>query len=242
MIHQNQTSLKLSPNSSSRQSVLRRPFHQQQLLSNPEMFLYSIFEILSHCCCWCQFKVPNYTQQFVMDGHTKGIASIKFSSDGMYVASASADKTVKIWNTTDGKLEETIQGMMLIYQYFSTPILHCNFLFLGHKLGISDVCWSCDNRLIASCSDDKTLKLFDVHQVIFVLLEHCRKFIKTDILVPVNYHFIRQIFFHFTFRTSNWNRFEATTITYFVAISIPSQHCSFLDHLMRRFKKRRIIF
>lgn len=37
----------------------------------------------------------------------------------------------------------------------------------GHKLGISDVCWSHDSKFVASCSDDKTLKLFDVHSVIF---------------------------------------------------------------------------
>jgi len=40
--------------------------------------------------------------------------------------------------------------------------------FSGHKLGISDVCWSYDSRMVVSCSDDKTLKLFDITQVYFL--------------------------------------------------------------------------
>uniref|UniRef100_A0A915MU50 Uncharacterized protein n=1 Tax=Meloidogyne javanica TaxID=6303 RepID=A0A915MU50_MELJA len=37
-------------------------------------------------------------------------------------------------------------------------------LTAGQKLGISDVCWSYDSRMVVSCSDDKTLKLFDITQ------------------------------------------------------------------------------
>lgn len=37
-----------------------------------------------------------------------------------------------------------------------------HFANSGHKQGCSDVCWSSDSRFIVSCSDDKTLKMFDV--------------------------------------------------------------------------------
>ena len=56
-----------------------------------------------------------------------------------------ADKLIKLWDSRTG---EFIQN------------------FEGHTKGISDIAWSSNSTLLASGSDDKTVRLWDVNTVL----------------------------------------------------------------------------
>lgn len=80
-----------------------------------------------------------YKQKFILRGHKRGVACVKFSPDGNWIASCSADATVKTWSAQTGAHQHT---------------------FHGHLAGISTLAWAPDSRTIASGSDDKTIRLW----------------------------------------------------------------------------------
>ncbi|EKD20611.1 WD repeat domain 5B [Drepanopeziza brunnea f. sp. 'multigermtubi' MB_m1] len=81
-----------------------------------------------------------YKTKFILKGHRKGVSQVRFSPDGRWIASCSADGTIKVWDATNGQHMRTMEG---------------------HLAGVSTIAWSPDSNTIASGSDDKAIRLWN---------------------------------------------------------------------------------
>ncbi|GJD19254.1 hypothetical protein RIVM261_042100 [Rivularia sp. IAM M-261] len=85
--------------------------------------------------------VQNVATPNTLGGHANEVRGVSFSPNGTMLASASADRMVKLWDVTTGKEIKTLTG-------------HTNEVY-----GIS---FSPDGKMLASASVDNTVKLWDV--------------------------------------------------------------------------------
>lgn len=94
-------------------------------------------------------------------GHQQLINDVRFSPDARLIASASFDKSVKLWDGRTGKFLAT---------------------FRGHVSRVYQVAWSADSRLMCSGSSDSTLKVWDVpsRKLLFDLPGHADEVYSVD--------------------------------------------------------------
>ncbi|XP_074598398.1 notchless protein homolog 1 [Brevipalpus obovatus] len=76
-----------------------------------------------------------------MTGHQQLINDVKFSPDTRIIASASFDKSIKIWDGRTGKYLTSLRG---------------------HVQAVYQIAWSADSRLLVSGSADSTVKVWDM--------------------------------------------------------------------------------
>lgn len=76
-----------------------------------------------------------------LTGHQKLVNHTAFSPNGQWIASASFDNSIKLWEGRTGKFIATLRG---------------------HVASVYRIAWSADSRLLVSASKDSTLKLWDL--------------------------------------------------------------------------------
>jgi eukaryotic-like serine/threonine-protein kinase len=121
-------------------------------------------------------------------GHAGKVIAIAFGPDGKLIATGAADKTVLIWRAADGDLSFTLSRKSSSYAYgnalaispdaatlaigsaegglalWSMPIVegtHSRALE-GHSKGVMCLAFSPDGKLLASGSDDCTVRMYQV--------------------------------------------------------------------------------
>lgn len=86
-------------------------------------------------------RLASLNESAVLEGHTDNVLSVKFSPDGLYIASASADRTIRLWDTMTGKQIK---------------------ILMGHSDSVFSVAYSPDGTKLASCSEDMTIRIWNV--------------------------------------------------------------------------------
>ncbi len=85
-------------------------------------------------------EFPGGNELKTLGGHEDMIGDIEFSPDGQIIATASHDRTIRLWKLGSRRSIKT---------------------FTGHEDRVQDIAWSADGKWIASV-DDQTLRLWNV--------------------------------------------------------------------------------
>ena len=92
-----------------------------------------------HCGVgWCVqiWRLPDLVLVTTLRGHKRGVWAAQFSPVDQAVATASGDKTLRLWALADGTCLKTFEG-------HTASVLRLNFLSAGTQVNLFHVCTQC---------------------------------------------------------------------------------------------------
>lgn len=124
---------------------------------------------------------PQVNTVYICVGHASRVTTLGWSPNGKYLASGSYDKTVQLWDTSNGSNMVTYKGHMqrvqaLMWSPDSSRIASAGddalvhiwdtsgkllLRYAGHKAEITSLAWSPDGKCIASASTDTTVHIWE---------------------------------------------------------------------------------
>ncbi|MDF5716402.1 MAG: serine/threonine protein kinase [Rhizonema sp. NSF051] len=119
------------------------------------------------------WNVNTGTEICTLTGHQLQVSAVAFSPQGELLASASLDRTIRLWNISidtslppvnvSKQLSESFQPILLEKELKNRPQYTLLGTLSGHAWAVLTVAFSPDGKILATGSEDNTIKLWQVN-------------------------------------------------------------------------------